>query len=72
MYRPKRGYKTGMIKLVRIVFMYRPKGRYDTGMFKRVRVGFVYRQMDDIRLVCSSLSVLFLCIGLRGDMTLVY
>ena len=40
MYKPKGRYKTGMIMLVRVVFVYWPKGRYETGMFKLVRVVF--------------------------------
>ena len=40
-------------------------------MIKLVMVVFVYRPKGDMRLVCSSLSRLFLCIGLRDDLRLV-
>ena len=51
MYRHKGRYETGMIKLVRVVFVFRPKGRYETGMIKLVRVVLCKGLRDDMRLV---------------------
>ena len=45
---------TGMIKLVRVVFIYRPKGRYETGMIKLAALFLCIGLRDDMRLECSS------------------